>query len=204
MVLTTLTFSRLVPRLFHRSVFLFLWLSAVSYCGAQPVYRHVFLDGDRLVCVTDGGDTLAFSARDQGGVTFFDTLNPFKILVFSRPFQKIYYLDHRLSPLSEAISLTDLGLGEVICVCASKYGGFWVYDRWRESLVRFDEQARQVTVSEPFPVLGLGEVQPSSIRESGNRLLLFGSGPKVYAFDLFGGFMGEAVEPQRPGRNLRE
>ena len=148
--MTTLTFSRLVPRLFHRSVFLFLWLSAVSYCGAQPVYRHVFLDGDRLVCVTDGGDTLAFSARDQGGVTFFDTLNPFKILVFSRPFQKIYYLDHRLSPLSEAISLTDLGLGEVICVCASKYGGFWVYDRWRESLVRLTNRPGRLLSANPF------------------------------------------------------
>ena len=134
----------------------------------------------------------------QGGITDFDASNPFKILVFSAPFQKIFYLNYRLAPLSEECLLSDLGLGEVACVCASKQGGFWVFDRWNRVLVRFDGQMQRVVSSENFGMLGLSEAEPSKIREVGNLLYVCCGETGGFRFDLFGNLIGPdpAMRPE--------
>lgn len=154
--------------------------------GGNPEF---FSTQEKLFRVLRNGDTLSFSAQRYGGISSFDALNPFKILVFSEAFQKIYYLDHRLSLLSETLSLSALGFGDVRCVCASRYGGFWVYDRWQQRLSRVNAQGKTVAASEAFPVLDLKNVLPCSIREKGDRLYVFDRDSGAYIFDLFGAYI---------------
>jgi len=156
---------------------------------AENVQGSYFVKGDRLFHVLSVDDTISYSAWERGGITDFDTSNPFRILVFSAPFQKIYYLDNRLVPLSGDFSLSGLGLGEVTCVCASRQGGFWVYDRWQEKLIRFDAQAQRVVSSENFSILGLTQVEPVKIREVGNQLYVCCMEQGGYRFDLFGNYI---------------
>ncbi len=157
-----------------------------------------YCQDDKLFRVVNSTDTLSYSARLQGGITDFDASNPFKILVFSAPFQKIYYLNHRLAPLSEECLLSDLGLGEVTCACASKQGGFWVFDRWNGVLVRFDGQMQRVVSSESFSLLGLQQAEPVKIREVGNQLYVCCRESGGYRFDLFGNYIGpdSAMRPE--------
>ncbi len=157
-----------------------------------------YCQDDKLFRVVNSTDTLSYSARLQGGITDFDASNPFKILVFSAPFQKIYYLNHRLAPLSEECLLSDLGLGEVTCVCASKQGGFWVFDRWNGVLIRFDGQMQRVVSSESFSLLGLQQAEPVKIREVGNQLYVCCRESGGYRFDLFGNYIGPdpAMRPE--------
>lgn len=157
-----------------------------------------YCQDDKLFRVVNSTDTLSYSARLQGGITDFDASNPFKILVFSAPFQKIYYLNHRLAPLSEECLLNDLGLGEVTCACASKQGGFWVFDRWNGVLVRFDGQMQRVVSSESFSLLGLQQAEPVKIREVGNQLYVCCRESGGYRFDLFGNYIGPdpAMRPE--------
>lgn len=157
-----------------------------------------YCQDDKLFRVVNSTDTLSYSARLQGGITDFDASNPFKILVFSAPFQKIYYLNHRLAPLSEECLLSDLGLGEVTCACASKQGGFWVFDRWNGVLVRFDGQMQRVVSSESFSLLGLQQAEPVKIREVGNQLYVCCRESGGYRFDLFGNYIGPdpAMRPE--------
>ena len=183
----------------------FLSLSLSLSGQVQPVADTSGVVGDGFHCrngrlwkVAGGKEICSFSAGLRGGITSFDTLNPFKILVFSAPFQKIYYLDNRLVPLSQEFSLSDLGLGEVTCVCASKYGGFWVFDRWSGMLVRFDSQAQRVSASEAFSLLGLSKAEPTKIREVGNQLYVCCGESGGYRFDLFGSYIGPdpAMRPE--------
>lgn len=157
-----------------------------------------YCQDDKLFRVVNSTDTLSYSARLQGGITDFDASNPFKILVFSAPFQKIYYLNHRLAPLSEECLLSDLGLGEVTCACASKQGGFWVFDRWNGVLIRFDGQMQRVVSSESFSLLGLQQAEPVKIREVGNQLYVCCRESGGYRFDLFGNYIGPdpAMRPE--------
>ena len=157
-----------------------------------------YCQDDKLFRVVNSTDTLSYSARLQGGITDFDASNPFKILVFSAPFQKIYYLNHRLAPLSEECLLSDLGLGEVTCACASKQGGFWVFDRWNGVLIRFDGQMQRVVSSESFSLLGLQQAKPVKIREVGNQLYVCCREQGGYRFDLFGNYIGPdpAMRPE--------
>ena len=157
-----------------------------------------YCQDDKLFRVVNSTDTLSYSARLQGGITDFDASNPFKILVFSAPFQKIYYLNHRLAPLSEECLLSDLGLGEVTCACASKQGGFWVFDRWNGVLIRFDGQMQRVVSSESFSLLGLQQAKPVKIREVGNQLYVCCRESGGYRFDLFGNYIGPdpAMRPE--------
>ena len=180
------------------------WLFHTAEGKAQSVSEpknhsdNFYCQDDKLFRVINSTDTLSYSARLQGGITDFDASNPFKILVFSAPFQKIYYLNHRLAPLSEEWLLSDLGLGEVTCACASKQGGFWVFDRWNRVLVRFDGQMQRVVSSEHFGLLGLSEAEPSKIREVGNQLYVCCGESGGYRFDLFGSFIGPdpAMRPE--------
>lgn len=142
-----------------------------------------------LYSVTEAGDTLRFSAQHYGGISSFDALNPFKILVFSEAFQQIYYLDHRLTPMTEAIALSAFGFADVSCVCASKYGGFWVYDRWQQRLSRLNEQGQCVATSETFPIIDLKTVVPFCIKEKGDWLYVFDCSSGAYIFDLFGTYI---------------
>lgn len=174
----------------------FLSLSLSLSGQVQPVADTLGVGGDGFHCrdgrlwkVAGGKETCSFSAGLRGGITSFDTLNPFKILVFSAPFQKIYYLDNRLVPLSQEFALSDLGLGEVTCVCASKYGGFWAFDRWSGTLVRFDSQAQRVSASDAFSLLGLSGFIPSGMREYGDRIWLFDPVAGCCVFDLFGNYI---------------
>ncbi len=157
-----------------------------------------YCQDDKLFRVVNSTDTLSYSARLQGGITDFDASNPFKILVFSAPFQKIYYLNHRLTPLSEECLLSDLGLGEVTCACASKQGGFWVFDRWNGVLIRFDGQMQRVVSSESFSLLGLQQAEPVKIREVGNQMYVCCRESGGYRFDLFGNYIGPdpAMRPE--------
>ena len=170
------------------------------YCQDDKLFRVVNSTEFRRVLFrsVNSTDTLSYSARLQGGITDFDASNPFKILVFSAPFQKIYYLNHRLAPLSEECLLSDLGLGEVTCACASKQGGFWVFDRWNGVLVRFDGQFQRISSSENFSLLGLQQAEPVKIREVGNQLYVCCRESGGYRFDLFGNYIGpdSAMRPE--------
>ena len=170
----------------QESAFLFLETKVAE--NVSLLEDGFYVQGSRLLRLADSAVPY-YDASMHGGVSALDACNPFKILLFSAPFQQIRYVDNRLTPISDAFSLAGMGLGEAACVCASAQGGFWVYDRWQEKLLRFDEKGRRVAASERFADLSLQGVNPCYLREVDARLVVCDSVAGLLFFDVFGNFI---------------
>jgi hypothetical protein len=99
---------------------------------------NAFLVNDnRLVKYSPDGKILrTYSNLYSGDITFIDTHDPFKILLYYRDFGKLEFLDQSLSLASSTIDLSMLDLSLATLACASYAGAFWVYNPMNFELVR--------------------------------------------------------------------
>ena len=167
----------------------FLFLEAKVADNVSLLEDGYYVQGNRLLRLPDTGKLTYYDASMQGGISTFDACNPFKILLFSAPFQQLRYLDNRMNPISDAVSLANMGLGEAACVCASMQGGFWVCDRQQEKLFRLDEKGQRMAASERFSDLLPQQIHPSYMREVSSRLVVCDSVAGLLLFDVFGNYI---------------
>lgn len=151
---------------------------------------NVFLvDDNQLVKYSSAGKKLhSYTNLYSGDITFVDTHDPFKILVYYRAFGQVEFLDHTLSLASSTIDLNMLGLSLATLVCASYQGAFWVYDPMNFELVRINAG---LEVSERTGNLvqatGLSP-EPNFMLERDNFLYLNDPGIGIMMFDKYGTF----------------
>lgn len=69
-----------------------------------------------------------YSNRNLGNISFMDVSNPLRILVFYNNFNSILFLNNKLSPIAESVSLDDIGFSSVGSACSSSQNGFWIFD----------------------------------------------------------------------------
>ncbi len=69
-----------------------------------------------------------YSGRNLGNISFIDVSNPLRILVFYNNFNSILFLNNKMSPITESVSLDDIGFSSVGSACSSSQNGFWIYD----------------------------------------------------------------------------
>ncbi|MBL4586509.1 MAG: hypothetical protein JKX84_05585 [Flavobacteriales bacterium] len=145
-------------------------------------------NGDELLLYSAKGKLLyRYSDLSRGEITFLDTRNPLKLLLFYPDYSQISYLDNTLSETREQpIDLSLLGLELVQLACASFDNGLWLYDPISFQLLRFD-QGLNVTneVANINQLIG-AEVNPTQMVEADDWLFLNDPGHGVYVFDTFG------------------
>ncbi|MBO4615438.1 MAG: hypothetical protein J5709_10020 [Bacteroidales bacterium] len=122
-----------------------------------------------------------------GSMSSLDVSNPFKVIVFYSEFNKLIYLDSKLSELRSPILLDDAGLYNTKVVCTSSYGGFWVFDEQNSCVRRVDGN---IEVSQQGTNIydKLGDADVIAMRESINYLFLFADDGKIIILDKFGNF----------------
>jgi len=151
---------------------------------------NVFLVNDnQLVKYNSTGAVMhTYSNLYSGNISFVDTHDPFKILVYYRAFGQVEFLDQSLSLASSTISLTMLNLSLATLVCSSYQGAFWVYDPINFELVRVSQaleinersgNLQQVTGFTP---------DPNYMLERDNYLYLNDPVNGIMIFDKYGSY----------------
>lgn len=129
-----------------------------------------------------------YSNTNFGDISFIDTHDPFKILVYYESFGQVLFLDQSLSLASSTIDLNMLKLGLASLVCSSYQGAFWVYDPSSMELLRVNQN---LEISERSgnlqQVTGLS-INPNYMLERDNYLYLNDPEAGILIFDKYGTF----------------
>jgi len=91
---------------------------------------NIFLvNNNQLFKYSSNGEQLhTYSNLYSGDISFIDTHDPFKILIYYQAFGQVEFLDHSLSLTASTIDLNHLNLSLGTLVCSSYQGEFWVDD----------------------------------------------------------------------------
>lgn len=132
----------------------------------------------------------AFSDFSIGSIYSVDVSNPMKILVFSKDFMRLTFLNNTLANQNKPYLLTDLNILQAACICSSYDNGFWVFDEVNNALIRFDANARKVSESKTINQIVGCKLQPLQMQEMGSKyLLVCDTLNGLFVFDLYGTYI---------------
>lgn len=151
---------------------------------------NVFLVKDnQLIKYSSSGVVLhTYSNLYSGEISFVDTHDPFKILVYYEAFGQVDFLDHSLSLTSSSISLTMLNLSLVTLVCSSYQGAFWVYDPTNFELQRITQTLEISERSGNLQQVTGYTPDPNYMLERDNYLYLNDPAIGILIFDKYGSY----------------
>lgn len=123
-----------------------------------------------------------------GAITIADVSDPFRTLLFYRDFNKIVYLDKNLAELASPILLDGLGYYNVLSVCQSVHGGFWIFDQSLNSISYIDKNLNTIKKSAQLTSLLTQNVDQKQIfmLEKNDYIYLGIQGVGILLFDSYG------------------
>ena len=132
------------------------------------------------------GDSIAaFNSRKYGEISYVDTTDPYKILVFFQDYGIIIFLDNYLSVNGDPINLQDLGFDRVSIACLSRENGFWVFDQLRQKAYHLDDNFKITHETVNLTQWFNKTFEPTNLLEYNNQLFL-SDDEALYIFDHFG------------------
>jgi hypothetical protein len=129
-----------------------------------------------------------FSNKRYGKIDFVDAMNPLKILVYYKDFQRIIFLDNQLSESSNMISLELLNHEQSSLVCSSSNNSFWIYDKQNNELCRFDAELKSLVKTGNLKRILDVDIKPNYMQEHNNYLYLNCPNEGILVFDIYGTF----------------
>ena len=132
-----------------------------------------------------------------GEISSLDATDAMNILVYYQSFNKIIFLDNKLSIKGSPVDLTSLGYGEASLVCSSYNNSFWIFDPVGNQMLRFNKMLENTNSSGDLRSLVHLDLNPVQILEKDNFLLLRDNQFGVFVFDKYAGFL-----KQMPFKNL--
>jgi hypothetical protein len=135
--------------------------------------------------------TSAFSSKLNGIIHSVDVSDPFRLLVFYKDFNRIVFLDNKLSELGSNIRLNDLGYFHVVASATSTRGGFWIYDQGVSQLVFIDKSLQVGQVSSTLSDLidNSMELKKISLIEKNDFVYLGIPDQGIIQFDAYATFI---------------
>lgn len=126
-----------------------------------------------------------------GKISTVDVSDPFRTLLYYKDFNKIVFLDKNLSEIISPIILDDLGYYNVLSVCQSVNGGFWLFDQSLSQLVYVDKSLNTVKKSSQLSdLLGQNIEQKQVFMLEKNDYIYLGiNGEGVLLFDNYGTYL---------------
>ncbi|HSG68226.1 MAG TPA: hypothetical protein VK994_05925 [Bacteroidales bacterium] len=149
---------------------------------------NVFVVKDKqLTKYNKSGDRLhSYTNLYAGSISFVDTHDPFKLLLFYQAFGQVEFLDHTLSLTSSRIDLNEISLGLSTLACASYQGAFWVYDPTNFELVRVTQSLEIAERSGNLQQATGIALDPNYMIERDNYLYLNDPHTGILIFDKYG------------------
>jgi hypothetical protein len=148
------------------------------------------LEGSRLTCLDSTGKLKAtFSNFSDGVYTSVDVNDPLKILLYSREFSRIRFLDQNLAQKSGEVDLSAQGYPNVLLACTSYESGFWIYDATGMQVVRFNSRGEQEQTSGNIAALAGFAPVPVFMTECDNMLYIADTAKGILIFDRYGAYL---------------
>ncbi len=123
-----------------------------------------------------------------GDIVSIDATNPQKILCFVADFNRILVLDNTLAEIKK-LDLSTTEYLDVTAVARSNDNRIWLFDPVNQVLVKVDNLGSPVFASNRLSDYNFGEVNPTIIRERGNRVAVVDEELGILLFDNFGQFL---------------
>ncbi len=126
-----------------------------------------------------------------GKISTVDVSDPFRTFLFYKDFNKIVFLDKNLSEIISPIILDDLGYYNVLSVCQSVNGGFWLFDQSLSQLVYIDKNLNTVKKSSQLSDLLRQNIEQKQVfmLEKNDYIYLGINGEGVLLFDNYGTYL---------------
>ncbi|MEE4198534.1 MAG: hypothetical protein V2I54_12890 [Bacteroidales bacterium] len=120
-----------------------------------------------------------------------DVTDPLKILVFSKDFNQLFFLNNQLAEISDPVALDNYGYYAVGAVCTSASGGFWIFDQSTLQLVYFNHELKEQRKSAHLgSFFGQGaDASTLLLREKNDYLYLGIPQEGILQFDLYGSYI---------------
>jgi hypothetical protein len=156
---------------------------------------------------TDGEMSFDYVDNSFGRIDLIDITNPLSIMLYYKRFGIIKLLDNTLSEI-KSINLNSTGrFFAAFPVCISNDNNYWVYDRQENKIFKVDSALQQMVETNHFNDLGMADVEPTDMKERGNKLLIWDKHKGFFLFDNFGHFLKnipvtDALEFQFDGQGI--
>ncbi len=170
----------------------------VMHTGVAPSDRfytdHLeniyFIDGHKIIKVeAKPHKIMEYGSFTSGPITAADVSNPFQLMVFYRDFNRVIFLDNKLSRLRSPINLSDLGIEQAVLACSSARGGLWIFSDRDNRLVYFDDQLRLTHQSMILGSIAGSLGKPVYMTEAQNQLYLYVPRKGILVFDRFASYL---------------
>lgn len=127
----------------------------------------------------------------SGRINTVDVSDPFRTLLFYKDFNKIELLDKNLSKIISPIILDDLGYYNVLSVCQSVNGGFWIFDQSLSQIVYIDKKLNSVKKSSQLSDLIDPNIESEQVFmiEKNDYIYLGIRGEGILLFDSYGTYI---------------
>ena len=139
----------------------------------------------------DSNNALLYSYSDKqlGNIGSVDISYPLRPLVMYPDLNYLVILDNTLSNNRGKVNLLDYDIGLGILACSSVQNYFWIYDAMKFSLIRVDENFKQVSSTGNLSqVLGI-DMTPTYMVEFANKLYINNPETGILVFDIFGTYI---------------
>lgn len=164
-----------------------LKLEATNF-EVDPLNRLILIEAQQgdTWCYDAKLDLLAYNQINVwGNVLQLDLNDPMKPLAFFPDVNRISLFDEMLSAAVE-IDLDFLNLPNVQAVGSASLGGFWVFSRDENKVLRINQAGTRLYESSDLNFVLGGYPVVTSIRETDDRLILTTADGLVCVFDFFG------------------
>ncbi len=138
---------------------------------------------------SDGGFSFRFSDNQLGDVGLFDVTYPLRPFVLYPDLNYLILLDNTLSNNRGRINLLDRGIGLGSVGCSSVQNHFWIYDAMNFSLIRMNENFKDVAKTGNLSQILRVELNPVFMVEFNNRVYMNNPATGILVFDIFGTYI---------------
>ena len=134
----------------------------------------------------EGLKNFSYSNSFLGSIYSVDVLDPMRVLIFYKEFNKVIFLSNKLSEISSAIELDNLGYSQISACCNSNLGGFWIFNAQQMQLVHLNSNLESDRKGTNIQSVLQNNDLPVYMLEQNDEI--FVSAPKsgVLIFDKFG------------------
>lgn len=129
-----------------------------------------------------------YSNNKLGAISCIDVTDPLRILLYYKDFNQIIFVSNTLSEIGSPILLDNIGMESTELVCASKMGGFWLYDGRNSQLFYFDKNLQRIHQSLCISSITESNSIPVSLNEIGNNVYINFPDHGILVFDLYAGY----------------
>lgn len=167
-----------------------LWNVPVNLQSIATIdqYNNLYYTNQQVLYKVDslGKQRFSQSIKSWSAISYIDTRNPMKLMLFSEGQQVIEYLDNTLTKQQDYIDLNDEGFSFATrAISSSQPDKIWVFDSDNSRLVLFSKnQSQRQQIDNIYGLLNAKEI--TQMLEYNNQLYLLDNTKGLFILDRYG------------------